>query len=320
MMKNIFYIILLALLALFVGVSCEQKELLQRSEVESEVEVKFDWTNAPGAAPKKMVLCLFPEGGGNMLRYEFDNANGGRIFVPIGTYDALCMNGDTQGVLYRNTDRFNTYEAYTDNVKIIGGLNVDSSVVPRAEGTERERMVAQADKLWRGTASDKLVIKPRSTAATLLTMSMTPNYEAYNIIIRNVNNLDGANAKFGASISTLAGSALIADGSLGSESVTIPTILTVDEANRTMTGRVVAFGNCVNSSQQHFMMVYAILSDGQKYGFKFDVSSQIHNAADKQNVQIVIDGFDLPKPIGKDSGLKPEVHDWKVIDVKIDIK
>lgn len=319
-MKNKFYIVLLALLSAFAAVSCEQKELLEQKDVESEVEVKFDWTNAPGGAPKKMVLCLFPEDGGKMLRYVFENANGGKIVVPIGTYDALCVNEDTQGVLYRNTDRFNTYEAYTDNVKIIGGLNVDASVLPRAEGTERERMVAQADKVWHGNAPGKLVLKPHAESATQLTMSMTPSYEAYNILIKNVNILDVANAKLGASISTLSGSTLIADGSIGSESVTIPTALTVDETNRTMTGRVVAFGNCVNSSQQHFLMIYAILPDGQKYGFKHDVSSEIHNAIDKQNVQIVIDGFNLPKPIGKEGGLKPSVREWQVVDLSIEVK
>ncbi len=316
-MKNGFYIILLALL---VCAGCQQKELLEKADVESDVSVKFDWTAAPGASPSKMTLYLFPEQGGQPQRYGFDNADGGKIVVPVGTYDALAVNGDTHAVLYRNTDRFATYEAYTDEVKIIDGLNIESSAVPRAEGTEKERMAAQADKLWRGTAANKLVLKPRGGSATL-TLPMSQVSETYNITVRNVGNLDDtAKNRFGASISTLAGAVRLADGSFGDESVTIPTALKADAAKRTLTGRAVSLGNCANGAKRHFMMVYVILSDGQKYGYKYDVSAQIHNATDRSNIPIVIDGLDLPKPIGKEGGLKPEVGEWKIIEVPIDIK
>ncbi|MGN0091965.1 MAG: DUF5119 domain-containing protein [Alistipes sp.] len=320
-MKRRLYV-LFALAAAMVGVSCEQKELLKRSDVEVDVEVRFDWSEAPDAAPKKMILYLFSETGGKPQRYTFNNAAGGRIAVPAGTYDALCVNGDTQGVLFRN-ETFAAYEAYTDNAKVVSGLNIDASMVPRAEGAERERMVMQTDKLWRGVSDDKFRVLLRQKDVPPLVLKMKPAYEVYNVTIRNVQNLDEAvagNTKFGISVSGLAGSVALADGAFGTESVTIPSALTTDAANRTMTGKIVAFGDCTNASRQHFLMVYAILPDGQKYGFRHDVSAQIHNAANRRNVQIVIDGFDLPKPIGKDSGLVPNVVDWQIIDVPVTIK
>ncbi|MGN0008012.1 MAG: DUF5119 domain-containing protein [Alistipes sp.] len=320
-MKKVLYV-LFALVAAFAGVSCEQKELLNRSDVEVDVEVRFDWNEALGAAPKKMILYLFSATGGKPERYVFNNAAGGRIAVPAGTYDALCVNGDTQGVLFRN-ETFAAYEAYTDNAKVVNGLNIDTSMVPRAEGAEYERMVMPADRLWRGVSDDKFTVLQRQKDVPPLVLKMKPAFEVYNITIRNVQNLDAevaGNTKFGVSVSGLAGSVALADGALGSEGVTISSALTADVANRTMSADIVAFGDCTNASRQHFLMVYAILPDGQKYGFRHDISAQIHNAANRRNVQILIDGFDLPKPIGKDSGLVPNVVDWQIIDVPVNVK
>lgn len=314
-MKHIFCKTLLAVAAALVCSACEQKELLERHDVESEVAVRFDWNNAPSAAPKKMVLYLYPDTGGKAERYEFDNANGGRITVPVGTYDAVCFNGDTERILLRNPSVLNSFEAYTDNVRTIGGLNVDAAVVPRAEGTERERMTEQADLLWRGRAKEKLVLTPRMEGSKELVMQMMPAYEAYNITVRYTDSsIEGMDAKFGASLSSLAPSLMLASGAYGTEAVTVPAALAFDTAQKALVGRIVAFGNCDKAARKHFLMVYAILPDGRKYGFKYDVSAMIHSAPDKQNVQLRIDDFYLPNPIG---GLKPSVREWQIIDVPI---
>lgn len=317
-MKHIFCKTLLAVAAALVCSACEQKELLERHDVESEVSVRFDWSDASGAAPKKMVLYLFPDTGGKAERYEFGNVNGGKITVPVGSYDAVCFNGDTERIIFRNQTALNAFEAYTGDVKRIGSLNIDAAVVPRAEGTERERMAEQSDALWRGTPKDKLVLKPRMEGGAELVMLMSPAYEAYNITVKYTDSsIESSNAKFGVSLSSLAPSLLLVSGAYGSEAVTVPAALAFDTTKKTLSGRIIAFGNCDNSARQHFLMVYAVLPDGRKYGFKYDVSAAIHSAPDKQNVQLLIDKFDLPKPIGGESGLKPSVREWQIIDVPI---
>ncbi len=71
-MKRIFAILSLAT-ALLSG-SCAHKELCYDHTHTVDVEVVFDWKNAPDAAPETMSLYLFPKAGGSPLRYEFTTA------------------------------------------------------------------------------------------------------------------------------------------------------------------------------------------------------------------------------------------------------
>lgn len=81
-------------------------------------------------------LYLFPIDGGRPRTYEFIDYRGGHVNVPAGRYKALCVNSDTESVLYRNTDSFDGFEAYAPE----GVLNVGGSPAPRAEGTSGERI------------------------------------------------------------------------------------------------------------------------------------------------------------------------------------
>ena len=87
-----------AVLAVLSLTSCEHKDLCHDSLHVVNVKVVFDWRKAPDAAPASMSLYLFPTHGGEALRYEFTDRNGGIIRVPVGHYDAFCLNSDTENV------------------------------------------------------------------------------------------------------------------------------------------------------------------------------------------------------------------------------
>lgn len=110
-MKNILNTVTMAAL-LVAATSCEHKDLCHDHAHAVEVEVVFDWRNAPDAAPASMSLYLFP-GDGEALRYDFTGRDGGTIRVPIGKYEALCLNSDTENIGYRNTERKGTFEVTT---------------------------------------------------------------------------------------------------------------------------------------------------------------------------------------------------------------
>lgn len=76
--------------------SCEHKDLCYDYPHRQNVEVTFDWSEAPDANPSTMSLYLFPENGGAPQRYEFTDRNGGCISVAAGTYDAICVNSDKE--------------------------------------------------------------------------------------------------------------------------------------------------------------------------------------------------------------------------------
>ena len=148
-MKNIFYTIAAA--CILSTTSCEHKNLCYDHAHTGIVNVVFDWRNAPNAAPKSMSCYLFPTDGGEVLRYEFTDRNGGAIRVPAGRYDALCLNSDTENISYRNTETKNGFEVTTRTTALLSdlaALGVRSSGAPRAAGTESERVVLSPDMLW----------------------------------------------------------------------------------------------------------------------------------------------------------------------------
>ena len=99
------------ILAVLVFSSCEHKELCDDHSHTAGLHVVFDWVHAPDAKPETMRLYLFPLDGGKAQAYEFTDYRGGYINVPAGRYRALCVNSDTESVLYRNIDLFDSFEA-----------------------------------------------------------------------------------------------------------------------------------------------------------------------------------------------------------------
>lgn len=110
-MKRNLYILLTLFAVLLAG--CEHKDFCCRCLQADDVEVVFDWSRSPYAAPASMKVYFFPEGGGEALVYEFADIHGGSIRLPAGNYRAVCVNSDTEFLHYEHTDRFDSIRACT---------------------------------------------------------------------------------------------------------------------------------------------------------------------------------------------------------------
>ena len=203
-MKKLF-IYLFAALAV---ASCEHKDLCYDHSHTIDVEVVFDWRNASEAAPESMSLYLFPTNGGEALRYEFTDCGGGTIRAPVGNYGALCLNSDTENVTYRNTDQKTTFEVSTRTTDLLSGLSalgVRSDGVPRADGTETERVALPPDELW-SDCTEGIELKQTAAAQTIV---LYPELSVcrYTVEIRNAENLKYVSGISG-SLSSLAGGLL----------------------------------------------------------------------------------------------------------------
>ena len=99
---------------------------------------------------KPCAFTCFLSGEANPQAYEFTDCRGGYISVPAGRYRTLCVNSDTESVLYRDIDSFETFGAYAPD----GVLNVRSSSAPRAEGTSGERIAKSPDLLYTDRLDD----------------------------------------------------------------------------------------------------------------------------------------------------------------------
>ena len=319
-MKKLF-IYLFAALAV---ASCEHKDLCYDHSHTVEVEVVFDWQNAPDAAPASMSLYLFPIDG-EALRYDFTGRDGGTIRVPIGQYEALCLNSDTENISYRNTERKETFEVTTLTSPLLGGLSalgVRSEGVPRADGTEDERIVLSPDMLWSDHAEG--IVLRMGADRQRITLYPEQSVCKYTVEIRNAENLKYVFGVSG-SISGLAGGLLPGTGPdvLTEECVAIPFDATVGEdANgekTVITGGLLTFGHSLAVDKAHQLTVYAVLSDGSKWYYTHEVTDQIHSAPDQRNVHIVLDGLPLPKPITNGGGFQPEVEPWKPVEIDIEM-
>lgn len=298
------------ILAVLVFSSCEHKELCDNHSNTAKLHVVFDWQHAPDAQPETMRLYLFPLDGGKAQPYEFPDYRGGYINVPAGRYRALCVNSDTESVLYRNIDLFDSFEAYAPDGVLKAGF-------PRAKDASDERIAKSPDRLY----SDRLEDLAIEISKEEQTVTLYPALSVcrYRVEIRNVSNLEHhSSERLSGSLSGLSGGLQVGRNELTSDLVTVP-FNVVSDGVSTLTAEFLAFGQAgMEGKPAHKLVIYLALPDGSKESYSFDVSNQVDEAADPRDVYILLDGLSLPKPIDDGGGFHIHVDDWK--DENIDIE
>lgn len=311
---------LTTLLVLLATASCTHKELCYDHSHALEVDVVFDWCNAPDANPKSMSLYLFPEGQSNALRYEFVNCNGGKIRVVPDTYHAICVNSDTETILHKFTDTHSSYTLTTKETTLLSGLSVFSLVskgAPMAKGTEDEVIRCQSEKLWvHQLPGIELNERNRN-----LTLSPETAYVHITVEILNVENLSHVTDICG-TISGLADGYLAGEGSVTDDLATIPFGLSSAGKVDELRGEVYTFGHCPKGQNGHFLTIYAIMQDGTKWYHSFDISDQMHEQ-DGHTIHIVLDHLPVPEagPGAENGGggFIPTIDDWNTIRFDINM-
>lgn len=294
---------------------CEYKELCYDHSHVVWYRIIFDWSKSPDASPGSMSLYLFTKNGNKVSRYEFADRKGGVIPIQEGEYTALCLNSDTEGIYYRNTEKRTTFEVTTPTTTLMHG-----AAVPRAKGVGDERMSLEPDMLW-CNHTDCLYVK-RDIDGQSLTLYPQTGIHTYSITIHSVDNLEHV-AQIYASISTMAGGILIGIGpdARTDERVTVPFGMVASPDKKSITGQVRTFGHCPSSVNSHKLVIYIVLDDGSKWYYTYDVTRQLHSAPDPQNVQIRLDTLPIPEPIGggDGGGFVPDVDEWQDFEVDVNI-
>lgn len=337
-MKKFDYRCILILLAALWSLSaCEHKELCYEYPHVASVYVDFDWRDAPDARPAGMCVIFYPaDGEGRARRYDFQGTTGGQIDIPVGRYRALCYNNDTETVLFDGTDDFYTYEAFTREGSIFESIY--GSTAARAPRADDQRVVISPDMMWGCTATEVEIdeqgvsyvclpldeaeeAQPQAThTRQLITLYPHELVCTYTYEIRHVKGLERASQMCG-TLSGMAPSLLLSSETLDDESVTLP--FAASFANdSTVAGRFLTFGHSPTNPQPHRMLLYVWMRDGSRFcygteGGKFDVTGQVHSAPDKRHVHLVIDGLDLPQPIGDDGNFDASTDDWLEINEDI---
>lgn len=82
-------------------------------------------------------------------------------------------------------------------------------------------------------------------------------------------------------------------------------------------GNFRCFGKIPDANISNKLVIYAILKDGSKWCYVYDITNQIDAASDSFKVMVVLDKLPIPNKIENNSGLTPGVSDLNAVDIPI---
>lgn len=296
--------------------SCRHKDLYMEEEMASQLQVVFDWSNAPDADPESMALYLYEEDGHTPMRFIFSNKTGGLIKSPFGTRHAICLNADnTDWARMRNHENIESLEIYTQDAEAIGSRADDATTVPRPEGTENERIAATPGMLW-GCRTNDIKIVPHDGMQTI-TMYPQEVVCHYIVDVYDVKNLeDVESSAVDATLSGMAEGYCHGRQSATDNTVSMKVNLTGNAEEQNLHGEFLTFGECPNTVAKHYLTLYMVLTDGSKWYHSFDVTDQVTKAPDPTHVHIIVRGLDLPEPPKEGSTeLTTDVNEWQAVNI-----
>lgn len=309
-MKSMFKHLLFAS-ALLPLCGCHHKDLEYAEPLASNVEVVFDWRNAPDADPASMAMYLFDNYGQQPMRYIFDNKHGGSVRTPYGAYMALCLNSDYSNIIHlRNTPDIDDFEIYTSEAGELPAQNLPTRGLPRAAGTESEPIVMTPQMMW-GSRTDNISLRP-TTDTQRITFYPEELVCHYTVDVLDVKNMgSAADASIDATLSSMAGGYRHGSRKATEDRVTMPFTMKVNDSATGLHSEFLTFGECPSQGDTHILSLYMVLADGSAWNYTFDVTRQVSEAPDPRHVHIIVTGLSLPEPLGSGAGFRPNVNEWQ---------
>ncbi len=286
--------------------ACEHKELCFDHSHAVELEIAFDWSEAPEAAPSTMVVQFFTTDGKHYERRELTR-NGGKIRIEAGEYKLLFHNGEMKTVDEQG-DGYDDYKLSAISQALLDPMGRgDLGNPPRPEETKSEPVHSVPEMVWGG--SHTYLNVEAGVSGQSVTLKPAEATAEYTIEVRDVENMTN-DLDFSAALSGMAQSWRIADNKL---CTTATLSFELDRKNETtLVARFVSFGHCPEQELSHFFSVY---TSTKKY-YEYDVTEQMHDAQDAKHIRIVINGLKLPEP---GSGVNPDMSDWEDVEFDIDM-
>lgn len=312
---------LFILLTAVLLISCHKDLCLDHHHDGMQLQVQFDWAGTAPSAVSGMTLLLYPAEGGAPLRFPFADVYGGTISVTSGSYRAICIN-DNELLHLQNTESWETVSVTTGETDIISrsAFAMTRASVPRASGTEDERVLREPPLLYADTCS---MLTVRATEAEQV-IRFTPQMPLgiMHVRIENVQNLIYLQTASGA-VSGLSSSLNLSTLKPSEDHCTVPVALrsTTDGA---LEGYLRFFGHCPADELKHILTVYTMLIDTSKQANNFDVTGQLHpedpsgeHTDQDKNPDVDVEELDLPKPQPAEGGFDIVVDEWTVNDIGI---
>ncbi|MDE7413613.1 MAG: DUF5119 domain-containing protein [Muribaculaceae bacterium] len=300
--------------------SCRHKDLDFEEVPRQKVNIRFDWSNAQDASPSSMEVWLFyspEESPDSTLRFDFNNSYGGSVKIPYGSFSGLALNSDnTDWARFRNTENIEMFEIFTKEASGLPVSGIKTRAFPRAKGAEEETLVEAPGMIY-SARNDGMSLRRGETEKTFTFFpeEIVCHYTVDVKDVKNISSIDGTAVD--GTLSGMAGSYMHGKKEASDSKVTIPFYLVKDSQGNSLHGEFLTFGESPKTSNPHKLSLYAVLDDGNKYLYTFDVSSQIYDAPDPKHVHIVVSGLPLPDPVIEGSGFTPDVSDWENVEIDL---
>jgi hypothetical protein len=312
-MKRFVYLVATALIALL-ATSCEHKELCYSHPHVARVRVVFDWRYAPNADPVTMSAYFFPKDGGEPLRFDFSDREGGVIEIASGAYDIIGVNAETNITTEDGGPlSFESMELYApESSSYTTGLGNYANLALGVDDASDQRSAEPLDNVWSDQSrNDKILDTDEEQVITLYPEDPLCNY--------TVTIEDGANlqADYGVVLmgllTNMSGGFRPGPEELNEEMCTIPFELTANAEGTGAEGYFRTFGHEMSIESQHDLILLVHLGDGSIASYTCDsenVTTQVHTAPDQRNVHIIIRGLKLPEPLNDNGLFNVTVDDW----------
>lgn len=304
-MRPFFRTMLLAALAP-VAAGCINHELCYDHSHRAKVNVVFDWSAAPDAAPESMVVWAFPEDGSDGIRHEIVTArqrSEAVIELPPGSYRMVCFNNHEDN--RESGSRFGEFMVTTGEQNLLAPLG-RSDQPPRPQQSAAEPVRGAAGTVWSHVHETILEIAKEDLAEGVShTVTFVPRRvtAVVNVLIDGITNMfEGLQAS--GIITGVSDAWMPAAGGVSPAAVTVPFALECDPAGSRMRGTLMIFGDAAPHDVAHKLRVYTSLN----LYYDYDVTTQIHQASDPLNIDIRVSGMLLP---GDGESISPGVKDWK---------
>jgi len=287
---------------LVVTAACEHKPLCWHHPHTGMLKVDFAWWDAPEGEDlvKSMALYVYPKDGSERKRIDFVGTSGGIIELMSGDYDFLCLNSDTETLLYEGTDSHKTFNVYTREAHPLSGMEVRAGDfdlsesyenIKRAEGTEDERVSREAEDAY-GHAVEDVYVHGDPGVMQVVTLYPKNLTIHIHVVIEDVGCLETVQ-KISGTISGLAGKVAVADAKrIGEHNIVPFSLLQTDDT--TLEGHFIAFGHCTDDTRKdHKLAVYVVTEEDDHRFFEFDVSDQIEKAPNQRYIVVNVKGLDI---------------------------
>lgn len=279
---------MLLFLALLPVVGCERTGLYYDDDSKGGVEIKVDWSGFPQGAslPEGVLITFYDPGKGTDFTF-FREAAGGSVSMPDGEYDVLVYNGDTEKLLFRNMDRFETAEAYLD-------VRSRASVETFIGEPDPNFAVFSGHVTLVSGQKEPVVVKPQC-------------YVSFATVKVKLTGIDNVKACRG-SLSGISRCLNLSTGKPGSESCTL--IFDLEKEGDTYTQNIAFFGLCPNSGStraenevRNLLTLDFLLLDNTVKTFEYDMTDKIEpGETPDAGKPLEIEGIEIPDIESPDGG------------------